>query len=88
MQIDVSALKSIFNPKLRPLIGLDISSTAVKMVELVDAGKGQPRVERYAIEVLPKDAVVDGNLANLEAVTRKFSSFAEAYTPVISRHWT
>lgn len=68
MQIDVSALKSIFNPKLRPLIGVDISSTSVKMVELVDAGKGQPRVERYAIEPLPKDAVVDGNLTALEAV--------------------
>lgn len=69
MQIDVSALKSIFNPKLRPLIGVDISSTAVKMVELADAGKGQPRVERYAIEPLPKDAVVDGNLASLDAVS-------------------
>ncbi len=68
MQFDVSALKSIFNPKLRPLIGLDISSSSVKMVELVDAGKGRPRVERYAIEVLPKDSVVDGNIANLEAV--------------------
>ena len=66
MQIDVSALKSIFNPKLRPLIGLDISSSSVKMVELVDAGKGQPRVERYAIEPMPKDVVVDGNIANLE----------------------
>jgi len=68
LQIDVSALKSIFNPKLRPLIGVDISSTSIKMVELVDAGKGQPRVERYAIEPLPRDAVVDGNLAALEAV--------------------
>jgi type IV pilus assembly protein PilM len=69
LQIDVSALKSIFNPKLRPLVGLDISSTSVKMVELVDAGSGKPRVERYAIEPLPKDAVVDGNIASLEAVT-------------------
>ena len=68
MQIDVSALKSIFNPKLRPLIGVDISSTSIKMVELVDAGKGQPKVERYAIEPLPKDAMLDGNLASLEAV--------------------
>ena len=68
MQIDVSALKSIFNPKLRPLIGVDISSSAIKMVELADAGKGQPRVERYAIESLPSDAVLDGNLASLEAV--------------------
>jgi type IV pilus assembly protein PilM len=69
LQIDVSAIKSIFNPKLRPLIGVDISSTAVKMVELADAGKGQPRVERYAIEPLPKDAVVDGNLASVDAVS-------------------
>ncbi|MBI5108590.1 MAG: pilus assembly protein PilM [Rhodocyclales bacterium] len=49
-------------------MGVDISSTAVKMVELADAGKGQPRVERYAIEPLPKDAVVDGNLASVDAV--------------------
>lgn len=69
MQIDVSALKSIFNPKLRPLIGLDISSSSVKMVEMVDAGGGRPRVERYAIETMPKDAVIDGNIANLEDVT-------------------
>ena len=68
MQIDVSSLKSIFNPKLRPLIGVDISSSAIKMVELVDNGKGAPRVERYAIEPLPKEGVVDGNFTELEAV--------------------
>ena len=58
----------IFKPKLPPLLGLDISSSSVKMVELVDAGKGALRVERYSIEPLPKDSVVDGNIANLEAV--------------------
>jgi type IV pilus assembly protein PilM len=59
---------SIFNPKARPLIGVDISSYAVKMVELADAGEGRYRVERYAIEPLPREAVVDGNISNLEAV--------------------
>ncbi|OFZ71467.1 MAG: pilus assembly protein PilM [Betaproteobacteria bacterium RBG_16_64_9] len=49
-------------------MGMDISSSSVKLVELVDAGKGAIRVERYAIESLPKDSVVDGNIANLEAV--------------------
>lgn len=73
MQIDVAALKALFNPKLRPLVGLDISSTSVKMVELVDAGKGKPRVERYAIENMPRDSVVDGNIANLEAVSETIS---------------
>jgi type IV pilus assembly protein PilM len=69
LQIDISSLKAIFNPRLRPLIGLDISSTAVRMVEMVDAGNGEPRVERYVIEPLPKDAVVDGNMTALEIVT-------------------
>jgi len=59
---------SIFNPKARPLIGLDISSTSIKLVELSDAGKGGGRIERYTIEPLPRDAVVDGNIVNLEAV--------------------
>lgn len=54
--------------KSPPVIGLDISSSAVKMVEIGDAGKNLYRVERYAIEFLPKDSVVDGNIANLEAV--------------------
>jgi type IV pilus assembly protein PilM len=49
------------------LIGLDISSSSVKMVELADGGKAGHRVERYAIEPLPRDAVVDGNITNLEA---------------------
>jgi len=62
---DISAL---FNPKARPLLGLDISSSAVKLVELTANGKEGYRVERYTIEVLPKDAVSDGNIANLEGV--------------------
>ncbi|SMB26482.1 Type IV pilus assembly protein PilM [Sterolibacterium denitrificans] len=64
MQIDLS----IFNPKNRPLIGVDISTSSVKMVELVDAGKGVLRIERYTIEPLPRDAVVDGNIANFDQV--------------------
>ena len=59
---------NIFKPKAQPLFGMDISSSSVKMVEVMDAGKGAIRVERYVIESLPKDAVVDGNIANLEAV--------------------
>lgn len=58
---------SIFNPKARSLIGLDISSSSVKMVELASNGKDGYRVERYTIEMLPKDVVSDGNIVNLEA---------------------
>jgi type IV pilus assembly protein PilM len=59
----------LFTVKAPPLFGLDISSSSVKMLELVDGGKGGYRVERYAIEPLPRDCVVDGNINNLEAVT-------------------
>ena len=37
------------------------------MVELGSDGKSGYRVERYAVEVLPRDAVADGNIVNLEA---------------------
>jgi type IV pilus assembly protein PilM len=63
LQLDLS----IFNPKARSLIGVDISSSAVKMVELASDGKNGYRVERYTIEVLPRDAIADGNVVNLEA---------------------
>jgi type IV pilus assembly protein PilM len=61
-------LANLFKAKMPPLIGVDISSSSVKMVELAEAGRGRIRLERYAIEPLPKDAVVDGNIMNLEAV--------------------
>jgi type IV pilus assembly protein PilM len=51
------------------LIGVDISSSSVKMVELSAVSGGGYRVERYAIEALPREAVADGNIANLEAVS-------------------
>lgn len=63
MQLDLS----IFGSKARALIGVDISSSSVKMVELASNGKDGYRVERYTIEVLPKDVVSDGNIVNLEA---------------------
>ncbi|WP_341676641.1 pilus assembly protein PilM [Niveibacterium sp. SC-1] len=63
--IDVS---SLFGGKARPLIGLDISSSAVKLVELADVNGRQRRLERYAIEPLPREAVSDGNIAQLDVV--------------------
>jgi type IV pilus assembly protein PilM len=56
--------------KTPPLIGVDISSSSIKMVELSETSKkGTYNVERYAIELLPKDAITDGNINNLDAVS-------------------
>lgn len=63
--IDISAL---LQGKSKALVGLDISSSAVKLVELSEANSKQYRLERYAIEPLPRDAVTDGNISSLEVV--------------------
>lgn len=52
-----------------PLIGVDISTSSVKMVELSELPKKAGYIlERYVIEALPPDAVSDGNINNLDAV--------------------
>ena len=66
---NLTALEGLFKAKMPPLIGADISSSAIKMVEIGESGKGIYRVERYAIEPLPKDSVVEGNINNLDAVS-------------------
>ena len=58
-----------FNESTPPLIGVDISTSAVKMVELSAAGKGAYRLEGYSIAAIPKDAITDGNVVGLEQVS-------------------
>ncbi len=50
-----------------PLVGVDISSTAVKLLQLSRAGN-RYRVEHYAVEPLPPNAVVEKNIVEVEAV--------------------
>jgi type IV pilus assembly protein PilM len=69
LKINAGTLDRLFKPKAPPLIGVDLSSSAIKMVELTEAGDGGYRIERYAIEPLPKDSVVEGNINNLDAVS-------------------
>ncbi len=63
MQFDF--ILDFLRTKSLPLIGVDISSSAVKMVEISDTGNHQYRLDGYVIEAMPKDAVVDGNITNL-----------------------
>ena len=58
-----------FNDSTPALIGVDISTSAVKMVELSASGKGTYRLEGYSIAAIPKDAILDGNIVGLEQVS-------------------
>ncbi len=57
----------LFTPKSPPLIGIDISSTAVKLLQLSRSGT-RYRVEHFAVEPLPPNAVVEKNIVEVEAV--------------------
>jgi len=59
------------------LIGLDISSTSVKLLELSLQGE-RYRVESYGVEPLPQNAVVEKNIADVEGV-------GEAITRLIAK---
>lgn len=65
MNLDLGSLFGGGNP---PLIGVDISTSSVRLVELSQAGKEGWRLDRYAAEPLPRGAVVDGNIENMEQV--------------------
>ena len=57
----------LLSTKTPPLIGVDISSTAVKLLQLSRAGD-RYRVEHYAVEPLPPNAVAEKNIVEVEAV--------------------
>ncbi|MGD9408720.1 MAG: pilus assembly protein PilM, partial [Thiohalocapsa sp.] len=59
-----------FGRKQQALIGVDVSSTAVKLVELSQTGgmAAEPyRVDAFAIEPLPANAVVEKKISDVEA---------------------
>ncbi len=59
----------LFTKKKPPLMGIDISSSAVKILELGRAGEHY-RVERYAVEPLPQNAVVEHAITEVEQVSQ------------------
>ncbi len=55
----------LFGKKTTSLLGLDISSTTVKLLELSRSGD-RYRVEAYAVEPLPANAVAEKNISDIE----------------------
>lgn len=75
--------------KSQSVIGLDISSSAVKLIELSRSGRagGRLRVESYAVEPLPAAAVVENSIADTElvgAAIRRVWEKAKTKTKVVA----
>ncbi len=60
-------LADIFGKKKLSMLGLDISSSAVKLLELSKSGK-RYRIESYAVEALPPNSVTEKNITDVDAV--------------------
>jgi type IV pilus assembly protein PilM len=77
----MSALGSLFSRQPASLIGLDISSSSVKLVELGRDKAGELVLEHCGIEPLERGWVVDGNV-------EKFEEVAEAMRRVVKKTGT
>jgi len=75
------SLGSLFGRQAAPLLGLDISSSSVKLVELGRGKDGSYVLERCAIEPLERGWINDGNV-------EKFDEVAEAMRRVVKKSGT
>ena len=57
----------MFKKKSKPVLGIDITATAIKLLELSKSG-GKYRIESYSVEPLPANSVVEKNIADADAV--------------------
>ena len=75
------SLGSLFNRGTQPLLGLDISSSSVKLVELSRDKAGNLVLDRCAIEPLERGWITDGNV-------EKFDEVAEAVRRLVKKSGT
>lgn len=72
---------SLFRRKAVPLLGVDISSSSAKLVELSRGSDGSLVLERCAIEQLERGWITDGNV-------EKFDEVAEALRRLVKKSGT
>lgn len=77
----MSFLESFLGRKHPPAIGLDISSSSVKLVELGQTSNGEFVLERFAAEPFEKGWITDGQV-------EKFDEVADAVRRVVSKSGT
>jgi type IV pilus assembly protein PilM len=61
------SVMELFSRKQSAVLGIDISTAAIKLLELSKTGN-RYKVESYAVVPLPQDAVIDKNIANIDVV--------------------
>lgn len=73
--------RSLFSRQSAPLLGIDVSTSSVKLVELGRAKDGTLVLEHCAIELIERGWIVDGNI-------EKFDEVAEAMRRLVKKSGT
>jgi type IV pilus assembly protein PilM len=81
LEFRLVSLANLFSRQPAPLVGLDISSSSVKLVELGRNKAGEWVLERCASEQLERGWITDGNV-------EKFDEVAEAIRKVVKKSGT
>jgi len=81
MEDGVSFIDTLLGRGHPPMIGLDISSSSVKLVELSQTASGEYVVDRFASEPFEKGWIVEGQI-------EKFDEVAEAVRKVVQKSGT
>jgi type IV pilus assembly protein PilM len=77
----VSVLDLLLGRKHAPMVGLDISSSSAKLVELGQSANGEYVLERFASEPFEKGWITDGQI-------EKFDEVAEAVRKLVQKSGT
>lgn len=76
---NISALAN-FGKKPSTLLGVDISSTSIKILQLSPSGTGY-KLDNYVIRPLPANAVVEKNISDIDAVGECIGSAVSILKP-------
>ena len=74
----------LFQRNHRLYLGLDITTSSVKLIELTMAG-GQYRVEAYAAEPTPQNAINEKAIVDAEAVGKRSGAPSSEPAPRVAR---
>jgi type IV pilus assembly protein PilM len=67
----------MFFSKKDELVGLDIGSSSVKMVELTELKGNRYRLKNFGLAILPRDSIINGDIKNSQNVVSTIKSLSE-----------
>jgi type IV pilus assembly protein PilM len=79
--------------RTKSVVGLDIGSSAIKLVELKERKSGEYQLQRFGMETLSPEAIVDGSIMDsalvvdaIQKLTRETGAKTASFATSLSGH--